>query len=48
MSKVIEKNIAEMIILALIILVLMSSCGSLQFGDYNRWQEINNKVNCSR
>ena len=48
MSKIIEKNIAEIIMIALFAIVLLSSCGSLQFGDYNRWQEVNNKVNCNR
>jgi len=49
MSKIIERNVAEIIFIALIATILLSSCGSLQFGDYNRWQEVNsNKVNCRR
>ena len=49
MSKIIERSLAELIMIVMFLIVFLSSCGSLQFGDYNRWQEVNNnKVNCSR
>ena len=49
MSKVIERNVAELIFVTLIATILLTSCGSLQFGDYDRWKEVNSsKVNCKR
>ena len=42
---------AVLIPLAILIGLLMfcSSCSSLQFGDYNRWQEVNRgKINCNK
>jgi len=38
----------KLIAIAFLTLIL-TSCGSLQFGDYNRWQQVNgNKVNCNK
>ena len=49
MSKIVEKNLAELIMIGLFLIVFLSSCGSLQFGDYDRWQEVhNNQVNCNK
>ena len=48
MTKIIEKNLAEMIVIGVFLVMFLSSCG-LQFGDYQRYQEVHgNKVNCNK
>jgi len=37
-----------MILAALVLVMSMSSCGSLQFGDYDRYQQVRGSTNCSR
>ena len=44
MSKVIEKNVAELIVLGLVTMIFLSSCG-LQFGDYNHYRQVHGKSN---
>ena len=39
---------AIMILAILIIVMSMSSCGAVQFGDYDRWQQVHGKTNCSK
>jgi len=44
MSKVIEKNVAELIMIGLVTVILLSSCG-VQFGDYNHYRQVHGKPN---
>ena len=46
MSKVIEKNVAEIIVLTVLTIVLMSSCGSIKLGDYDRYKQVNSTRTC--
>ena len=47
--KTARNTIVTTVIVVLGLLILCSSCGSLQFGDYNRWQQVHGgKANCSR
>ena len=39
---------AIMILAILIVVMSMSSCGSIKFGDYDRWQQVHGKTNCNR
>ena len=39
---------AIMILAALMVTMSMSSCGSIKFGDYDRWQQVHGKTNCNR
>ena len=39
---------AIIILAALMIIMSTSSCGSIQFGDHDRWQQVHGKTNCSK
>jgi len=45
MTKIVERNLAELIVIGVFITVFLSSCG-LQFGNYERWKEIHGKPEC--
>ena len=47
MSKIVEKNAAELVMIGLILIVLMSSCGSIRMGDYHAWERTYGPKNCS-
>ena len=44
MSKVIEKNVAELLVIGLVAVIFLSSCG-LQFGDYNHYRQVHGNSN---
>ena len=44
MTKIIERNVAEIIVIGVFLMILLSSCGTLQFGDYNRYQQVYGKT----
>ena len=46
MSKILEKNVAEIIIISVIMMVLMSSCGSSKVFHIGTGSELS-KSNCS-
>ena len=46
MRKIIEKNIAIIIILT-IFTIAFSSCGSIRMGDYNAWEHTYGSKNCT-
>jgi|TARA_R100000030_G_scaffold68463_1_gene52266 capsular polysaccharide biosynthesis protein len=46
MKKIIEKNLALIIILTVLVLAF-SSCGSIRMGDYHAWERTYGPKNCS-
>ena len=46
MVKIIENNLAEIVMIALIIIVFFSSCG-IQFGNYERYKKVHRSSTCS-
>jgi len=46
MSKVIEKNMAELIVIGLFTMIFLSSCGTVKFGDYNSYRNDNSVNTC--
>jgi len=44
MKKIIERNVAEIIIVS-VFLMCFSSCG-IQFGDYERYKQVNKSSMC--
>ena len=48
MTKIIEKNLAELIMIGLFLAIFLSSCG-IQFGNYDRYQQVyGNKIQCNK
>ena len=45
MTKIIEKNLAEIIVIGIFTMCFFSSCG-IQFGDYHRWKEVHGGGSC--
>ena len=45
MTKIIEKNLAELIVVGVFTLCFFSSCG-IQFGNYERWKEVYGNDTC--
>jgi len=48
MMKILEKNLAELIMIGLFLAIFLSSCG-IQFGNYDRYQQVyGNKIQCNK
>ena len=46
MTKIIENNIAELIIIGVFLMIFLSSCGTVKFGDYNSYRNDNSINTC--
>ena len=46
MKKIIERNVALIIILA-VLAIAFSSCGSIRMGDYHAWETTYGPKNCT-
>ena len=45
MTKIVERNLAELIVIGVFVTVFLSSCG-LQFGNYERYKQVNRSGMC--
>ena len=45
MTKIIERNLAELIVIGVFTICFFSSCG-IQMGNYERWKEVHGKPEC--
>ena len=45
--KILEKSVAEIIIIGLFVTILMSSCGSIKMGNYQAWETTYGPKNCT-
>ena len=46
MSKVVERNMAELIVIGLFLMILLSSCGTVKFGDHSAWKNSHSINTC--